>query len=115
MMAVRFYDDDGLLTNPGKFAKVAGGLAFLISLLAIVPATVLGFLSPMMCDGGCSKGAGIAIIGMMASPIFLMISMMAGFCTFKRPSAWFLLLAVGPILVCCRLLCISLKNRGGDE
>jgi hypothetical protein len=91
-MVIPLYDLDGELTALGTGLRIGSLVVGVASGLALVPASIFGLLSPMICGGGgCTTTVEIAIGGMVLSPVLLLISAMCGVVAFRNPS-WSLML-----------------------
>jgi hypothetical protein len=96
---MRFYDENGEFTVLGTRLRVTSLVVGVFSGLALIPATLFGLLSGMLCDGGCSSARNLAVMVMTASPLLFLMSTMAGCVALKSPSWPLILLAIVPPLV----------------
>ncbi|HEY1125083.1 MAG TPA: hypothetical protein VGE65_05585 [Sphingobium sp.] len=92
-------DQEGTPTRLSTWIKISSAVVGVLSVLAIIPATLPALLSPMMCGGGCSFRTELAARALMATPFLLIFSIIAARIGFRRPHLQNFAFAAIPFLI----------------
>jgi hypothetical protein len=72
------HNAEGELTPLGTALRISALAVAIASGLMLIPASIFGLLSPMLCGGGCALAVELAVTVLVFSPLLLLISALSG-------------------------------------